>query len=496
MRTLCKLVTVVLLVSLMLSVSCAATADTLRIEGLDSTAQTSVYIPYRGTGTPDTARTVDATWVSLFKSQFPNDSLSVNSKGSSASTEKLIQSLSSGYKADVLRLDTYYQDVHTVMASGELLDLSGSEKLTAIVLRMHPNIAQMAYHDGKLYAVPMDVTALFSLSAVSRFWYNAGYSNEDIPTSFEAYLSFMENWLLRLETDPYAFQWGLFNYQNTNYSSISKRLEHGPTAYITTIFVRQYVDNCRACGIVPTFNSPLILSFLERISTVGDELFHKDHRSGSGLLIDNFGHENELDWTDRLAPVFMIPSRLTDDDQLVFPMRMYLLAVNADAENPELAIRFLEMYASMIADPVWPDAESLTNEDADRFYQWAELFADAKGDVTYPLQRSTGYHQLLNLAKEYSTAMPKLLAGNEDALGHFDTLNAEKNVVTHRMDTIDTLIFAENLVRYQQLVSGLSFPLGGSYIESKEVAQLIERFAKHGITPEEFAQQMDALGIR
>jgi len=110
------------------------------------------------------------------------------------SLEQFTNAMVSGNGAmDVLRLDSDYSPLTRLIDKGYALDLSAYPDLVAVANAMDPNLTKIGMKDGKLYGIPVDITA-------NSFGYNEGaletlgLTVADVPTNFMALLDFVANW--------------------------------------------------------------------------------------------------------------------------------------------------------------------------------------------------------------------------------------------------------------------------------------------------------------
>lgn len=122
-------------------------------------------------------------------------------------------------------------DVNTLIDKGYCLDLSDNPTIREAVSTMRPAIADLVTRDGAIYGLPYQCNIQYMAYNASS-WEDLGYSANDIPDSFPAFLSFLESWVQRsLSSDTQGYV--VFNnfdedlYTETSYTSSLVRLLSG-----------------------------------------------------------------------------------------------------------------------------------------------------------------------------------------------------------------------------------------------------------------------------
>ena len=443
-----------------------ALADTLSVQGLAVHTETLPDVPLDGT-MPSMPETIDAQWVTAFHALYPDTKLLVTRNGSDS--------------PDVLVLDSAHQDVQALMASGALLDLTDDPGVAQIIAQLHPSIAQAAYHDGRLYGVPIAVYAGYQVRCLQTEWAYAGYAAEDFPTSFEGLLDFLDAWVQRCQTDTYSTFWSIIHHESTGYAAI--RQPHGYTGWLTTILVRNHLLQCRAQGITPVFNTPVVLALLERAQAVGKALYANDHRTtASSLFADNINAASrEMDE----SLFYQLPPRLTDDDPLLMPLHIRLLAVNSQTQNHEQAVALIKAYFGQLEGFALPDSPATLERDA--------LLAAAPlllRDWRTELSNAKNLYSICSRAQLYVGIADDLRAGRTDALQGRNLIQSEASIMRSA-----PLVAADWLERYQTtIVPGMVFPAAACFdAPEQKIETLITRFAQEKLTAVDFAAQLDAL---
>ena len=132
---------------------------------------------------------------------------------------------------DVLRMDSDYSPMSRLIDKGYALDLSAYPEITAIADQMEPTLVSFGMKDGKLYAVPVDISAN-TLGVYMDNWKAIGLTEDDVPKTFMEMMDFFENWDADYAEDYPDYMLSdsgtesdsLFNWLNTNYIAYETKL--------------------------------------------------------------------------------------------------------------------------------------------------------------------------------------------------------------------------------------------------------------------------------
>lgn len=278
---------------------------------------------------------------------------------------------------DIFGVSGDYVDAQLLMEKGFLLDLSGNERIHAYVDRMYPAVAAQCMRDGKIYALPLvykEPAQLDVFYVDMELWLAAGFTKEDIPTSFPAYLDFIERYIARCEDDP-NFEYVLTLFDSDDYNQGSW------PSHLLSQFVAAYQNECGYLNESMRFNSPEIIEMVERIEDIGARLYAlnphgRTERYNPPCLFTIFPGWEKFKET-------RVDLRLNESSPSVIPMSLQLLVANAAAPNPALTADFmLAMFEAELnnfpayAAAIFPDAEPVLNE------VYAPLYADSIHRIT------------------------------------------------------------------------------------------------------------------
>ncbi len=362
-------------------------------------------------------------WYKGWVKQHPGDELKVKDSflGVYQNTEEMIKALEArNAKYSVIKLPTIRADWERVRDTGLLADLSGSEYLKAFVDRMYPVFRELAYDNGRLTGIPCSAFPDNStgLSCDPSGWEKAGYGKEDVPGSFMELLDFLEGWIERNRKEPTNIS-VLETYMFDPYTKSSY------TLVFTQLFVEQYVNQCLAQGRQPVFNTPETVAILERIARIGEGLYEIDPPEN----IVTVPPDDWMNWEKYARPFliyngwshkepdYIIPSRVTEDVPLVYPMQADILFIPQNSPKQEKALEFICHYIRLINETV--PTEKMTSE-AREYPEWRSmLLADEEApeayrEMTQHMELSHWDYELPNTQKIYK-AREKFAAGKISA---------------------------------------------------------------------------------
>ena len=165
---------------------------------------------------------------------------------------------------DLFTSNNVYMDYRPAMERGYCLDLSGSEVIRQAVARMVPAVAEQLMVDGRICGLPTGVQ--FDLiCADAEVFGQMGYDTADVPRNCGDFLSFLEAWVVRQETDPEAVQvfgdWDYTVYDATTY-----------TAELARLVLEEAIRQQQAAGEALSFSDPLLEDALTRVRQIGQAL--------------------------------------------------------------------------------------------------------------------------------------------------------------------------------------------------------------------------------
>ena len=289
--------------------------------------------------------------------------------------------LTGEFTYDVFGVQTLYGDPQSIMKKGFCLDLSGSAVIQEAVGRMWPGIAAQCMQDGRIYAVPTHIQ-LEPIMANREVWEGLGLTPQDVPQSFPALLDFLDQWVIRMETEPESIDvysmWDETIYTKNSYAR-----------WLVELLLKEYVYQRQFAGLPIRFDDPALPELLNHARQTGQAIARiepvKTETKNPGLLDYEFLFplEELADWG--------ISLRLNDEQPRLLTGLLSLTAVNARTKQPELAVSFVENVIShetfVIADMAkfYQDAEPVENREYPQSRQYIlDMISVVKNAMEHP----------------------------------------------------------------------------------------------------------------
>lgn len=245
--------------------------------------------------------------------------------------------------ADVVYLNGRGVDLQMVLSQPELLtDLSASEIIREHVNRMTPwaqELVTMA--DGSIRALPVS-GSVRCFSVRRDGWAAAGFTEGDIPQSYEELLTFLESWCDRLEQNPeQPARVCDLTYWNTGTASCNYGY------WLMELLLTSHALQCHEAGQSLQFDTPEFVECARRTRAVAQRLYKLEPRGSRAEKLPVMFHNSlnmgrpgndDLDYELSCA----VPMRLSSDQPALMLVQTHVLVIPADAPQPEQALRFLE----------------------------------------------------------------------------------------------------------------------------------------------------------
>lgn len=368
---------------------------------------------------------------------------------------------------DLYTWSTHSADWSILMEKGFCVDLSDSEVLMANVSRMHPQIVKQAMHDGRLYAWPDSIGFVY-LQIAEDVWLEAGFTQEDVPQSFPEFLDFLERWCDRIEEEPEANIRVFTGWDASSYTSAVY------TAWLARLLLDQAMMQQQYAGESLRFNSPELLSLLERCDTIGRRLYQLETRKETYALF-----ENSLcnAWPER--PYQIVCLRLNDAQPKLIESHLDMWAIYPGSEHTELCIEMLEKVAAGPCDGSSPSP--------------LYLYQDAQ-----PMYIDTYETDLAEYTGKLSDVQAKLAQEDLSADARAELEDKEAQYL-RRLEFIEEhkwLVKPEQLADYQASADGLFFP-GPNVLTHGKGAGTLENlcnlFGSRAIAAQQLLQELDRM---
>ena len=383
--------------------------------------------------------------------------------------EEVRQHMQSADAADIYSMSPSDSHYAPLRDKGYLADLSASEALTSLVGRMYPHMVQDVLAEGKLYGLPV------SLSASTPGYYAAalekvGLTQADLPTSLEGMLDFIVRWHEEFYPDWEDMQ--LFEY------AYDLRQQ---------LFYQIFTMHLTASGDMLTLDTPEIrrlLTRLEEISPILDEIAPPPEQTSSGVVVSYIGSYSAdsalfTDYADPLPTAYSSwdgaakpwPLALTEGGDPVISATMTLLCLNPYSDNADVALQLLEYIAQRL-----PQA----------------FLTAVLPDQSEPIELSYYQENIDSITQSLENYRAQLESAEESHRRQLeeviDMLEAELVAVE-----ADRWAFsAEDIAAYREIAPYIAVPSASIFTgESNEAATLLQRYLDRQISAEQFIREFD-----
>jgi hypothetical protein len=355
MKRVYKQILFVLLMLLCLSVcSFSLAAESLRVQGIsDKTFNT------------DARKKVPTKWSLLFKENYPSVKLSMTVQTKEQTTEALLKKMkASSINQDVFVMDSAVINTESIFGEGYCVDLGQYEELAAIFAQMHPSIVNAASFDDKIFGMPISISPHHYFSYDAYGWQEAGFTKEDVPTSFMGFLDFLERWVERIKVQP-TNKFCISDVFDTELYNANSYAE-----WLVNLLNANYERQCEYQGVELDVKAPFYIALVDRIERIGELLYKYDNiMEGRGLFAERAGFNEALNQ--------FVSLRITDDDPVLITSSMTMLCINSNSKNLKSAVSFIENYMESMMNHHIEDYTKQNDEDSEMAVAYASLFSSA-----------------------------------------------------------------------------------------------------------------------
>lgn len=382
------------------------------------------------------------------------------------STDEIINAFLTGeFPFDTFVMTSSSFDIQLLMSKGYCSPLSDSEVLRAELDQMYSPIQNLVSRDGAIYGAPFFCYISY-YAYRPEAWKAAGLSDDDIPTSFEEYLDFLEKWVAHIRENPED------EISVSNLFDSDLYGEHSYISYLVDLLISNYIMQSDHAGEPLRFDTPIFRELLARCQSVGADLYkyEPEQKGNLGLFEEQHGMR-ELK--------HLIPLRLTTEQPILIKASLYTAFLNSRCEYPVLATEYLENCVTCIEpqDAAYLYRDALPVEDPDYRLAMDKVQAEIdrleKGltaDNLEPSERNLLQDQMAQ----------KQLVWDEMAASEARYLISENDLALYRS-------YGENL--YFQPPSIFD----PSTEDGKNLRQLRDRFCTGRISAEQFISELDRL---
>ncbi|MGN0972094.1 MAG: hypothetical protein ACI4OY_09065, partial [Aristaeellaceae bacterium] len=439
-----------------------------------------------------------------FLSRRPGLTIKYGQHGLISTGNELNAALLTGQMAyDLFTANNVYMNYRLAMERGYCLDLSGSEVIRQAAARMVPAIAEQLMVDGRIYSLPTGVQ-FDLLCADAEVFEQMGYDTADVPRTCGEFLSFLEMWIVRQETDPEAVQvfgdWDYTVYDATTY-----------TAELARLVLEEAIRQQQAAGEALSFSDPMLEDALTRVRQVGQALARVEPPSASvsaGEWRTNqpalFVHSDPNPW-GRMAD-WCVSLRLRKEQPFTLPVMLQVTMVSAATAQPEAALACMEAIAAgepfVIQDAafLYQDVDFVPNpdyeDDVARTEQMIAMLEGAAADPAAPMGALVE-DSMLSSAYCENFLYWSAAAHQEDQQKAVARMLEVQRTRLANAEEQRYLVTPEQVADYRRCAEYLSFPVPSAFtpgsVHGQTFDALLERFAAGQMDAAQLLRELDRL---
>lgn len=245
------------------------------------------------------------------------------------STNEIISAFLTGeFPFDTFVMTSSSFDIKQMISKGYSAPLSGSPLLSAEIRKMYEPIQALLTQDSNIYGAPFYCYVGYYVYSPEA-WAQAGLSEQDVPTSFEEYLNFLEAWVERIIDHPEDDISICNMFDSEQYGA------HSYISYLVDRLVSNHIMQCNYANEPIRFDTPLFRNLLARCQSIGADLYtYEPVQKGEYGLFDDLYGMRQLQ--------YLVPLRLTAGQPVLIKGTLYTAFLNVRSEHQELAMEYLE----------------------------------------------------------------------------------------------------------------------------------------------------------
>ncbi|MEF9880137.1 MAG: hypothetical protein RR975_12035 [Clostridia bacterium] len=245
------------------------------------------------------------------------------------STNEIISAFLTGeFPFDTFVMTSSSFDIKQMLFKGYCASLTSSSLLSAEIQKMYEPIQTLLTQDASVYGAPFYCYVGYYVYSPEA-WAQAGLSEQDVPTSFEEYLDFLEVWVERIINHPED------DISICNMFDSEQYGEHSYISYLVDRLVSNHIMQCNYANEPIRFDTPLFRNLLARCQSIGADLYtYEPVQKGEYGLFDDLYGMRQLQ--------YLVPLRLTADQPILIKGTLYTAFLNVRSQHQELAMEYLE----------------------------------------------------------------------------------------------------------------------------------------------------------
>ena len=369
---------------------------------------------------------------------------------------------------DVLRLDSSYSPLETLVAKGYAMDLSGDAELTAYAQSLYPEFADFCSVDGKLYAVPISLYAT-TIGYSKTVWSETlGLTEADLPTSLYGLLDFVENWGYDY-ADDYP---DLKLFENSSAKST-----------LLNLVFENYIAYYDQLGEPLTFDTELFRKLIQKIDGIDfseidpaeDEADTDEFWNRSAVFSEYVSISSPADVLSDYATPLVLP--LDDGMQPVISTNLSVLIINPRTTRSEQALAYLHTYVQ--------------NNDEER--DNITLFPDHNEPIlnkNFEQNLDSWKETLETLNKQLETAEPENVADIKSSITYFEDLIENSDRYRYTVSAEAITAYRERIAPYIHIMGQTPLTTWNKDGENDFQTQ-ISQYLQGAITADGFIKEID-----
>ena len=381
-------------------------------------------------------------------------------------TKQILNDFSTGKMPyDVFTLSTDSFDIYSLMEKGYLAPVTDNESIQSAMESMYAPFREQLSYEGVLYGVPYGCSISY-YAYDPEAWVAAGFTAEDVPTSFTSYLDFLERWVLRIQEKPEN------DIRVCGYFNKRQYRSHSYILYLIQLLMDQHILQSNYSNQPLRFDTDEFRTLLERCQRIGKDLYtYEPKQNGTYSLFTDASSFHSL--------LYYVPLRLTEDQPILMKATIIAGFINIRSQEIELSKEYLgQKLQDMSAEEkvyFYPEAKPVENENQQRL---AAAFAETIAGIEAELNSDT-------LTEEEREALNERL----------EEKKAQYDKVTDPAGMYD--VSPEDLEIYKQYGDRLYFQAPSVFDPNTEngqkVRRLEEQYALGEITTDQFVKELDHL---
>ncbi|MDD3336113.1 MAG: extracellular solute-binding protein [Eubacteriales bacterium] len=388
--------------------------------------------------------------------------------------QKLTSTLISGdQQVDVMRINPTYQPVDRLIDKGYLLELNAYPEIMAIAEKMDPRFLAPFQRDGKLYAIPMRVSAQNFTVNMNTWTEMLGLTKEELPVSMEELLDFIQN---------FSYDYGdMDSVKLTDSWDLRSELLQQMLYMEQALQTRDGVEQL-------SFNTPRMQTLLQKLDEIDFSELSLVELLGESATDDEYDdfYSNNFVFSlyssstpqsmgeDNVDQPLLL--RMDEDSDPIIFTDLEALCISARSTQSDQAAVYITSYLNNI------DADSTA----------ITLFPDRNESVEDPSFDQTLKDQQEYLAKREAA----LTAATEENKAEIqDEIKWIKEWLANA-ETNRYLVTAEQIAAYRQQIAPYLYPVGKSLFSGSDdgassIRTLLEQYSKKAIDTAAFLKELD-----